>query len=144
MTVETLGPGIVDPGVSEQRQAVTRLGAFMPGCRTQLATRWPEATVVSPRAVRRWEEPDRLGAVRPRLQEAREATREATQEERTEAGEVSTRLVAAGESPGDLLGALREGPEEAREGLGEGLVVRQEALEPLVVCRVALGTRIES
>ena len=93
-----------------------------------------------PWAVRRQEEPGRLGAVHPRLQEVREAIHE----EMTEAGEASTRLAAVGESPGDLLGALREGPEEAREGLGEDLVVRQEALEPLVVCRVVLGTKIES
>ena len=62
----------------------------------------------------------------------------------TEAGEVSTRLAAEGESPGGLPGALREDPEEAREGLGEDLVVRREALEALAACRVAPGKKTES
>jgi hypothetical protein len=69
---------------------------------------------------------------------------EAIHEEMTEVNEVSTRLAAEGESPGGLPEALREDPEEAREGLGEDLVVRREALGPLVVRRVVLGTKIGS
>ena len=140
MTVETLGPGIVDPGMSEQRQAVTRLGVFMPECRTQLATRWPEKTVVFPRAVRRREEPGRLGAVRPRPQEE---VAEVIPEVKTEADVVLTHLAAAEESLGDQPEALREGPEEAQEGPGEDPTVPQEALMPLVLCRVAPDTRTE-
>ena len=60
---------------------------------------------------------------------------------RTEADVVSTRLAAAEGSLGDSLEALREGPGEAQEGRGEDLVVPQEALEPLVLCRVVLDMR---
>ena len=52
-----------------------------------------------PWAARRREEPGRLGAARPPLQEAREALHEGM----TEPIEASIRLVAVGEALGDTL-----------------------------------------
>ena len=141
VTVEMLGLGTVDRGVNEQHRVMIHLGAFMLGCPIQQVTRWPVPTVVLFQAVRRWEEPGRLGAVRPLLQE--EVT-EVIPEVRTEEVVVSTRLAAVEESLGDSLEALREGPGEAPEGRGEDLAVPREVPEPLALRRAAPNKRTGS
>ena len=141
MTVEMPGLDTVERGVNEPHRVMIHLGAFMLGCPIQQVTRWSALAVVLSQAVRRREEPGRLGAVRPHPQEE---VVEVIPEERTEADVVSTRLAAAEESLGDPLEALCEGPEEAQEGPGEDLAVPQEALESLVRCQVVLGTRTGS
>ena len=83
---------------------------------------------------------DRLWADHPRLQVAQETIHGM----RIDVNDVLTRLAVEGETPGGFLQALREDLEEVREGQGEDLATRQEALGPLVVCQVALVVRIGS